>query len=181
MGNPTMQEELTANMQALLYDPIMMAEEEGAERPPCGTPHVPLSRHAHEGEDIDMHEGLPHHNILDEAPFSLLPQEKEGSDTPMTSDSDAAPRRRRAQPSPSQVKKRPPLDVPKFSRIKKGKRSVRMRKRRKEPSSPSSSPSSWGKSLDSSSSSEDEDYYPPPKRMHGERKGRKAYNAKGRS
>ena len=121
MGNPTMQEELTANMQALLYDPIMMAEEEGAERPPCKTPHVPLSCHAHEGEDIDMHEGLPHHNIPDGAPFPLLPQEKEGSDTPMNLDSDAAPRRRRAQSSPSQVKKRPPLDVPKFQESRKAR------------------------------------------------------------
>ena len=175
-----MREELSANMQALLYDPIMMAEEEGMERPPRGTPHVPLSCHAHEGEDIDMHEGLPHHNIPDGAPFPLPPQEKEESDTPMALDSDAAPRRHRVQPSPSQVKKRPLLDVPKFSRIKKGKRSVHMRKKRKEPSSPSSSPSSWGESLDSSSSSEDEDYYPPPKRMHVGTKGRKAYNTKGR-
>ena len=32
--NPNMREEIGATMQALLYDPTLMSEEEGAERPP---------------------------------------------------------------------------------------------------------------------------------------------------
>ena len=34
MRNPNMQEDLSATMKALLYDPTLMTEEEGAERPP---------------------------------------------------------------------------------------------------------------------------------------------------
>ena len=34
MGNPNMREDLSATMQALLYDPTLMIEEEGAERSP---------------------------------------------------------------------------------------------------------------------------------------------------
>ena len=34
MGTPNMREDLSATMQALLYDPTLMTEEEGAERSP---------------------------------------------------------------------------------------------------------------------------------------------------
>ena len=94
MGNPNMREDLSATMQALLYDPTLMTEEEGAEWPPCGTPQVPPSCHAQEDEGpINMHEDTPHQPILDGAPYPILSQEKEGSESPITSDSDAAPRR----------------------------------------------------------------------------------------
>ena len=46
MGNPNMQEDLSSTMLALLYDPTLMIEEEGTERPPRGTPQVPSFCHA---------------------------------------------------------------------------------------------------------------------------------------
>ena len=79
-------------MQALLDDPTLMTEEEGVERPPCRTPQVPPSCHAQEDEGpINMHEDTPHQPILDGAPYPTLSQEKERSESPNTSDSDAAP------------------------------------------------------------------------------------------
>ena len=88
MRNPTMREELSATMQSLLYDPSM-TEEEGAERPPP-------SCHTKEDEGLNkMHEDTPRLGIQGSAPYPPLSQEKEGSDSPLTSDSDAAPRRRR--------------------------------------------------------------------------------------
>ena len=93
MGNPNMREYLSATMQALLYDPTLMMEEQGTERPPCGTPQVPPSCHAQEDEgSINMHEDTPHQPILDDALYLTLSQEKEESESPITSDSDAAPR-----------------------------------------------------------------------------------------
>ena len=87
MGNPNMQEDLSATMQALLYDPMFMMEEEGAERPPCGTPQVPPSCHAQEDEGpINMHEDTSHQPILDDAPYPTLSQEKEESESLITSD-----------------------------------------------------------------------------------------------
>ena len=141
---------------------------------------MPPSCHAQEDEGpINMHEDTPHEPILDGAPYPTLSQEKEGSESPITSDSDAAPRRRHVQSSPSQGKKRQFIDVPKFAQVKKGNRDERKKKKRKAPSSPSSSPSSWGKSsYSSSSSSKDKDYYSSPKRTHGKGKGRKAYDIK---
>ena len=134
MENLDIPKELSATMQALLYDPTLMTEEEGAERPPFGTPQVPPSWHAQEGEGpINMHEDTPHQCILEGALYPTLSQEKEGSESPITSDSDTAPRRQRVQPSPSQVKKRQPIDVPKFARVKKGKRDECKKKKRKEP------------------------------------------------
>ena len=101
MGNLDMWEELSTTMQALLYDPTLMTKEEGAERPPCGSPQVPPSCHAQEDErPNNMHEDTPHQPILEGAPYPTLSQEKEGSESPITSDSDAAPRRRRVQPLP---------------------------------------------------------------------------------
>ena len=179
MGNPNMREDLSATMQALLYDPTLMTEE-GVEQPPCGTPQVPPSCHAQENEGpINMQEDTPHQPILDGAPYPTLSQEKEGSESLITSDSDVAPWRRRVQSTPSQVKKRQPIDVPKFARVKKGKRDE-CKKKRKAPSSPCSSPSSWGKtSYSLSSSSVEEEYYSSLKRMHGKAKGKgkKAYDA----
>ena len=96
MGNPKMREVLSATMQALLYDPTLMTEEEGTKRPPKGTPQMPPSCHAQEDEGpINMHEDTPHQPILDGAPYptiSTLSQEKEGSKSPITSNNDAAPR-----------------------------------------------------------------------------------------
>ena len=183
MGNPNMREDLSATMQALLYDPTFMTEEEGTKRPPCGTPQVPPSCHAQEDEGpINMHEDTPHQPILDGAPYPTLSQEKEGSQPPITSDSDVAPWRQHVQSSPSQVKKRQSISILKFAKVKKGKRDECKKKKRKAPSSPSSSPSSWGKSSYSSSSlSKDEDYYSSPKRTHGKEKERKANNVKRRS
>ena len=107
MGNPNTREELSATMQALLYDPTLMTEEEGAKRPRCGTPQVPPSCHAQEDEGpINMHEDTPHQRILEGAPYPTLSQEKEQTESLVTSDSDAAPRRQRVQSSPSQAKKR---------------------------------------------------------------------------
>ena len=95
MGNPDMREDLSATMQALLYDPTLMTEEEWAKQSPCGTPQVPPSCHAQEDEGpINMPEDTPHQPILDGFPYPTLSQEKEGSESPITSDSDAAPRRR---------------------------------------------------------------------------------------
>ena len=48
IGNPNMQEDLIATMQALLYDPTLLTKEEGAKRPPQGTPQMPPSCHAQE-------------------------------------------------------------------------------------------------------------------------------------
>ena len=65
-----MREDLSATMQALLYDPTLMTEEEGAEGPPCGTPQVPPFCHAQENEGpINMHEDTPHQPILEGAPY----------------------------------------------------------------------------------------------------------------
>ena len=86
------------------------------------------------------------------------------------------------RPSPTQVKKRQPIKVPKFAKIKKSKRDERKKKRKKALSSPSSSSSSWGESSHSSlSSSKEEDYYSSPKRKHGKGKGKREYDAKRRS
>ena len=126
-----------------------------------------------------MHEDTPHQPILEGAPYPTLSHKKEGRESPSTSDSDATPRRRRVQPSPTHVKKRPHVKVPKFARVKKSKRDERMKKRKKAQSSPSSSPSSWGESSYSSSSlSEEEEYYSSPKRTHD--KERKKHNTKQR-
>ena len=143
MGNPNMWEELSATMQALLYDPTLMTEEEGAERPPHGTPQVPPSCHAQEDEGpINMHEDTPHQPVLDGASYPTLSQEKEGSESPITYDSDATPRRRRVQLSPPRVKRRQPIEVPNFAKVKGTKRNKHRRKRKKAPSSPPSSSSS---------------------------------------
>ena len=95
MRNPDIHDKVTGHiMQALLYDPTLLIEEEGAKRPPCGTPNLPLSCHE-EGDEglINMHEDTSQQRILENAPYPLLSQEKEGSESPITSDSDAAPRR----------------------------------------------------------------------------------------
>ena len=128
-----------------------------------------------------MHEDIPYQCILEGVP--TLSQEKEGSESPITSDSDAAPWRQRVQPSPLRVKKRQPIDVPKLARVKKSKRDKHRKKKKKETSSLSSSPSSWGEILHCSSSlsSKEEEYYSSPKQMHGKGKGKKAYDVKGRS
>ena len=133
-----------------------------------GLQNPPLSCHGKEEEVLNkMHEDTPHQGIRESAPIPALSQEKEGSDSPITFDSDAAPRRQCVQPSPTHVKKRPHVKVPKFARVKKSKRDERMKKRKKAPSSPSS----WGESSYSSSSlSEEEEYYFPPKRTHDKEK-----------
>ena len=96
MGNPDMQEGLIATMQDLLNDPTLMTGEEEAERPPHGTPNPPPSCHGKEKEVLNkMHEDTPHQGIQESALIPALSQEKEGSDSPITSDSDAAPRRQR--------------------------------------------------------------------------------------
>ena len=142
MGNLNMQEELSATMQSLFYDPTLMTEEERAEQPPCGTPQV-CSCHDQEDEGlIRMHEDTPHRCILEGAPYPTLSQEKEGSDSSITFDSDAAPRWRRVQSSPPRVKRIQPTEVPKFAKVKRNKRKERRRRRKKAPSSSPSSPSS---------------------------------------
>ena len=172
MGNADMQEGLIAAMQALLNDPSLVTGEEEAVRPLHETMDPPPSRHNKEEEVLNkMHEDTPHQGIRQSAPLPALSQEKEGSDSPITSDSDAAPRWWRVQSSPTHVKKRPHIEVPRFAKVKKSKREARMKKRKKAPSSPSSSPSSWGESsYSSSSSSEEEDYYSSPKRTHDKEK-----------
>ena len=93
MGNLDMQEGLIAAMQALLNDPTLATGEEKAERPPHGTPNPPPSCHGKEEEVLNkMHEDTPHQGIRQSAPLPALSQEKEGSDSPITSDSDVAPR-----------------------------------------------------------------------------------------
>ena len=129
-----------------------------------------------------MHEDTPHPGIQGSVSYPPLSQEKEESDSPLTFDSDAAPRRRRVQPSPTRVKKRQLIKVPTFEKIKKKKRDERKKKRKKAPSSPSSSSSSWGESShSSSSSSKEEHYYSSPKWKHGKGKGKREYDAKRRS
>ena len=60
-------------MQALLYDPTLMTEEEGTEWPLQGTPQMPPSCHAQEDEGpINMHEDTPHQSLLDGAPYPIL-------------------------------------------------------------------------------------------------------------
>ena len=86
------------------------------------------------------------------------------------------------QPSPTWVKKRQPIKVPKFAKIKKSKRNKRKKKRKKAPSSPLSSSSSWGESSHSSpSSSKEEEYYSSPKQKHGRGKGKREYNVRRHS
>ena len=94
MRNPDMRDKLIVTMEALLYDPTLMTKEGGAEQPPCGTMNLPLSCHAKEDEGLNkMHKDTPRQGIQGSAPYPPLSQEKEGSDSPLTSDSDAAPRR----------------------------------------------------------------------------------------
>ena len=94
MGNADMQEGLIAAMQALLNDPTLVMGEEEVERPPHETPHPPPSCHGKEEEVLNkMHEDTPHQGIRESARIPALSQEKEGSDSPITSDSDVAPRR----------------------------------------------------------------------------------------
>ena len=93
-----MGEELSGHMQALLYEPTLMKEEAGAERPPCGTLNLPPSCHEEEDEgQIKMHEDTPQQGILENALYPLLFKEKEGSESPITFDSDPAARRWRVQ------------------------------------------------------------------------------------
>ena len=181
MGNADMQEGLIAAMQALLNDPSLVTGEEEAVRPLHETTDPPPSRHNKEDEVLNkMHEDTPHQGIRQSAPLPALSQEKERNDSPITSDSNAAPRRgRRVQSSPTHVKKRPHIEVPRFAKVKKSKREARIKKRKKAPSSPSSSPSSWGESsYSSSSSSEEEEHYSSPKRTHD--KERKKHDTKRR-
>ena len=96
MGNLDMQEGLIATlqalMQALLNDPTLVTGEEEAEQPPHGTPNPPPSCHEKEDEGLNkMHEDTSHQRILESAPYPALSQAKEGSESPITFYSDAAP------------------------------------------------------------------------------------------
>ena len=65
-----MHDKLSGHMQALLYDPTLMMEGEGAERPPCGTLNPPPSCHEEGNEGlINMHEDTPQQCTLKNAPY----------------------------------------------------------------------------------------------------------------
>ena len=88
-----MRHDLGVTMQALLYDHTLMTKEEGAERPPRGNSNPPPSCHDKEDEGLNKkHEDFPHQGILESAPYPTLSQEKEESESPITCNSDAAPR-----------------------------------------------------------------------------------------
>ena len=92
MRNLDMRAKVTSRMQALLYDPTLMMEKEGAEQPPCGTLNPSPSWLEERDEDsINMHEDTPQQCILENTLFPLLSQEKDGNESP-NFDSDAAPR-----------------------------------------------------------------------------------------
>ena len=109
-----------------------------------------------------------------------LSEEKDGSDSPMSSNSDTAPRQRRVQRSPTLVKKGQAFSVPPMhAHAKENAPDERRRKRKKNPSSSSSSSSSLDHRPPSSPSlSKDKESNSSPKRTKGRRR-MKSYATKG--
>ena len=155
MLNPDMHDKLCGHMQALVYDPTSMPRE----RPPCKTLITPSLHHEEEGDGfIMMHEDSPQGNIQEDATYPKLSKEKDGSDSPIYSDSDAASRRQHVQCLPALVKKWQLSNIPMHAHAKGYKRDEESRKRKKMPSSSFSLSSSSTYSLPSSPSSfEDEE------------------------
>ncbi|MCO5609346.1 hypothetical protein L7F22_063572 [Adiantum nelumboides] len=106
------------------------------------------------GNEEEMHKEPPHQSVIEGVAHQELFKDRDGSETLVTFESDATPRRRRAKQSPSPVKKKRSSSTPSHANYKKGEDKSRRRKQRKKSlssSSYSSQPSSYYESSNSSS------------------------------
>ncbi|MCO5584448.1 hypothetical protein L7F22_038375 [Adiantum nelumboides] len=100
MGNPTLQMEVQGQIQHLQVPPSAQ-EETVLERPL----HETFKKGTSLSNEKEMREEPPSQSTKDSVMHQELSKERDGSDTPITFESDVAPRRRRTKRSPSPVKK----------------------------------------------------------------------------
>ncbi|MCO5547031.1 hypothetical protein L7F22_000472 [Adiantum nelumboides] len=147
-GQPTLQAKVQGQIQQLQNPP--KAQQERA-------PDRPLNEASNKETSLgnELNEELFQQSTNDGVVHQELSKKRDGSDTPITSESDVAPRKRRTKQSLSPVKKKKrSSSTPSHANPKKVKDNSRWKKRRKQsPSSPSSlsssSPSSYDESRDS--------------------------------